>query len=401
MIIVSSNIEAKLLDLMKNIRGDSVAHYALHFHTSGLRENYKSEFQLRIAINILNDIFRQDKGNIFIGRDGDIFVVYSGNERSLLEKAIFQLRYLFVDDPLANNKDGSENEDFCTMYDLAFQWKSFYKICNDMMSIAAKTEAAESKIEKERRKRLFTPSLLVDIEQELNDIEIGFAIRKQPVCAIRKNREINPVFHEVYVNIPHFARLLSVDCDVTSDIWLFKRLTESLDLYVLDIVSDRPKAYLKTPMSLNLNSKTILTDAFSDFTRNIEKTLKASVIIEIGVEDVFADVRTFLKAKDFAQSRGYKICIDGLNTETFVQVDRASLGFDLAKMRWNADMAGDLASEKNKRLARAIKQCGANRLILCRCDSEHAIGYGHALGISLFQGRYPDKVIDPDTMIIN
>jgi len=401
MILVSNNVEAKLLDSMKALKDDIGDHYALHFHISLLGENYRSDFQLRIAINILNDLFRKERGNIFISKNGDMFVIYKGKSRALLEKAIFQLRYLFVDDPLANHKDGSENEDFCTMYDLTFQWKQFFKICSDLMGIAAKYEVEERKREKQKQKGLFTPAMLVDVEAELNSIELAFAVRMQPICAIKKTNEVNPVFNEIYLNMQHFRRLISVDCDVKSDLWLFKKLTESFDEHVMDIIADRPKAYLKTPISMNINARTILSPEFEKFSEMVKKNTNSSIILEIGVEDVFADVRLFLGAKDVAKSYGFRICIDGLNTETFVQVDRERLGFDLAKMRWNADMAGDLISEKNKQLARAIRQCGPNRMILCRCDSEHAIEYGHALGISLFQGRYPDKVLDPDTMIIN
>jgi hypothetical protein len=40
-------------------------------------------------------------------------------------------------------------------------------------------------------------------------------------------------------------------------------------------------------------------------------------------------------------------------------------------------------------------------VILARCDNQDAIYYGQALGISLFQGRYVDSVLDPHSDVVN
>jgi c-di-GMP-related signal transduction protein len=129
--------------------------------------------------------------------------------------------------------------------------------------------------------------------------------------------------------------------------------------------------------------------------------MKSSIILEVNIADIFADMPTYRKAQKKANDLGYKLCIDGLTDESFTQVQRQELGADLIKLQWNADVAGDLQDERNKQLKEKIRNCGSNRMILCRCDSDYAIEYGHALGITLFQGRYPDRVIDPDATIIN
>jgi hypothetical protein len=48
-----------------------------------------------------------------------------------------------------------------------------------------------------------------------------------------------------------------------------------------------------------------------------------------------------------------------------------------------------------------VKRCGANRVILTRCDNRQAVEYGQAFGISLFQGRYLDELIDPTRTVQN
>ena len=399
--IISTNVDARLLDTVKFLKGAAGSHYALHFHTSSLQEMYRSEFQQRIAVNIMNDIFRKEGGEIFAGRDGDIVVLYHGLNKDLLSQAIFQLRYMFADDPLAYHGEGQENENFCTLYDLAFQWRPFHRVCSERVTLATQLESQVKTPKPEEEKGLLTPSRLVNIIEELDGVDFSYAMRRQPVCAIQKNRQIKPVFHEMYVNMVHLRKLLSTDCNLASDKWLFRHLTDVLDAHVLELLTEHARQYLSQPVSLNLNVQTVLGDVFRRFRDRAKQESKAAIVVEIHIADVFTDMDAFLRARNLLHEAGYRLCLDGLTNESFVQVDREALGFDLAKLQWNADMVGDLANAANKKLAEAVKRCGSNRMILCRCDSEHAIDYGHALGISLYQGRYPDRVLNPSSMVIN
>ncbi|MGB1539953.1 MAG: hypothetical protein ACPG80_03250, partial [Rickettsiales bacterium] len=133
----------------------------------------------------------------------------------------------------------------------------------------------------------------------------------------------------------------------------------------------------------------------------IKPSVKVSIVLELQISDVFSDMEAFLVAKDSVQKMGYRVCLDGLTSLSFTQVDRAQLGFDLAKLQWNADAVADLNSAENRALAKAVDRAGPNRVILCRCDNRQAIDYGQAMGISLFQGRFLDRMIDPNAKVEN
>ena len=422
--IVANNPEPKLLELIRALRGDPGANYALHFKLSRLLEENRSDFQLKIAANVLYDIFRDEEGTIFQLRTGDIVVVYQGDDRIMLEKAIFQVRYLFVDDPLASNENGSENEEFSDLWDLGFQWQTFHRVCQEFVDFLGKrsapnaaaqqgyqspilqktNEQKDAKNSAPRRQEgvavAIDPMGLVEVMQRIEGVDISKAMRNQPICAKSSGQEIKPLFKENYVNIAHLSKLLGLNYNLLSDKDLFKYITHHLDFYVLQTIANRASYYLARPISLNLNVETVLSDYFMEFSKLI-KTATKSVIIEINVADVFSDMYAFSLARELAQNMGYRICLDGLTNLSFTQVDRKSLGFDLAKLLWNADMKGDLGTKENQRLAEAIRNCGSNRMILCRCDSHHAIDYGNALGISLFQGRYADRMLNPDTKVVN
>jgi len=123
--------------------------------------------------------------------------------------------------------------------------------------------------------------------------------------------------------------------------------------------------------------------------------------VELQISDVFEDMRAFAIARNSIQKLGYRVCLDGVTDMSFTQVDRERLGFDLVKLQWNADIPSDLQTKENKRISDAVKACGSNRVILTRCDNRKAVDYGQALGISLFQGRYLDKLMNPLAKVEN
>lgn len=400
MLTIIKDSETTLITMMNSLKDVPQGYYALHFHFSKLHESSKSEFQIKIALNVIHDLFKDYEGGVFLCTDSDIIVVYEGDDRSLLEKVIFQLRYLLMDDPLAYSSPGVENEEFCSVYMLEFQWRDFLIVCKKKLAEALEAIAKTTKTVTKPAKPL-TPSLLTRIENELKTMDLSQIIRAQAVCAAVKSRNIKPIFDEIYVNIPHLRQLIGADINITSNKTLFRYLTELLDKNVLTMLRKKHFTYLNKPVSINLNIESFFTDEFEQFDMSLQPKIKSSIIFEIHVSDVFSDIASFNLAKDYVKKVGYRVCLDGLNAHSFMQVNRAELGFDLAKVQWNADLESALGNEENQRLYQAIQKCGQNRVILCRCDSQYAIDYGHALGISLFQGRYIDQILNPTAKVIN
>lgn len=396
--VIKSNIEARLVDFSNDIRDSGGNFYVVHFRLSKLSELHKNDFQIKIAVNILNDLFQEEEGEILKLENYDVFLIYHGDDRGLINKAIFQLRYLFFDDHLANLPNGKENKDFCEVFDLNFQWTEFAQLTAKIMSGSMQRLLGKDDVKKLPQA---TPKLIASLEEEIKETRLDGSIRKQPICSYSEDGKIKPIFHEVYINIPHLQKSINTNIAITGNKWLFLYLTEKLDEKVIETISINPESYLYMPISLNLNLDTVLSKDFQEFSE-IAKDFKCQIVVEIGVADVFSEINSFYKARDLCKQNGHKICIDGLNNDAFIQVNRKKLGFDLAKLQWNADFRIDLESGKeNQELIETIQDCGGNRLILCRCDDVNAIDYGEALGINLFQGRYPDRILNPNSQIEN
>lgn len=418
--IISKDSEAKMVDMVEGLRGESAGWRGLHFRFSRLLEHYKSDYQVKIAVNLITDLIKEPEGTIFVCPDFDIVVLTKGAQKSLLEKVVFQLRYLFMDDPLAYNADGQENPDFSQIYDLSIEWEEMGRATRRKLGASAKTEVLENILNgvaghkqvsgsaganagaaAGRKIKPITPTRLATIERDLMPADLSRVIRKQPVCAAPEGKQIRRVFDELYINIAHLRQILMADVDFSSNRWLFKYLTQLLDEKVLTLLRHNPNRYFDVPVSLNLNVATLLSDKFAEFDAAIKPSVKVSIVLELQVADIFADMEAFIIAKDTVQKMGYRVCLDGLTGLSFQQINREQLGFDLAKLQWNADAKNETDSDENQAIQSAVERCGANRIILCRCDNKDAIDYGKAMGISLFQGRYLDKLLNPNAKVEN
>lgn len=417
MFTTTKDAEPKLIELLTSIKDETNSWRAIHFRFNLLQEHYRSNYQVKIAVNLINDLLKSNQGGLFVLNDYNLYVVAKSVTKAQLDKVIFQLRYLFADDPLSYDTEGEENPEFCEVYDLSVSYDHFLDatrrriVKNARRAAPVKKEAVKPQSENKggvASSLAFAGAVvslsaqrLANIERDLEGADLSRVMRRQPICAAVPNMMVRRVFDEFYVNIAHLRQMLSANVDLTSNRWLFKYLTQMLDARMLDMIGRNAARFLDRPISINLNVETLLSDHFTKFDAAIKPSMKVSIVIELQIADVFNDMAAFMVAKEAVQKLGYRVCLDGLTSLSFTQIDRERLGFDLAKLQWNADLESDLKSRENKQLAEAVKNCGPNRIILCRCDDRKAVDYGQALGISLFQGRFLDRIIDPTSKIEN
>lgn len=412
--IVNDKAQETLVDLVGSLRGSPEGYYALHFNFSQLLEQYRSDYQIKIAVNILHDLYKGQDGIVFVLTNKDVIVLYHGGDRGLLEKSIFQLRYLFMDDSLSYTEDGFENPDFCAVYDLEFQWRDFFRSCKVLMGSpntemikvaepqpapkvekpapAKKEESAAIQAQASEPLIRFTPDGLDHVLHKLQKTDISRTIESQAICAFPRHKT-TPVslYKETFVHIAKLRELLNIHTDLLSNKSLFKYLTHMLDKKVLDYFKEKT-LLLDNPLCLNINVTSLTSEAFVSLDKLIPQKNKKSVILEIHISDVFEDLQRYLVVQDEIKKMGYQLCLDGLDDVSILYVNPKALGFNLIKLQWNPEMTTKAAnSEHLSDVADAVKAFGANRLILCRCDNQSAIDYGHSLGISLFQGWHVDK----------
>lgn len=109
----------------------------------------------------------------------------------------------------------------------------------------------------------------------------------------------------------------------------------------------------------------------------------------------FFDIEAYLFVRDHVQNKGWRICLDGLTCADIDLYDVRGLGVDLVKIVWDQRMPA-LVVDARERLAAMVREIGSSRAVLCRVDSRVAVDFGHAIGFSMFQGRYVEQLVSQD-----
>lgn len=390
-----------LLDYIERLNQHRDGRRAIHLHLSALKPQNRRDHHIRIAANTFETLVRRHDGQLFHLRNGDLFVGLRGASVADIDDVVLKLRFLFSNDPLFSTEDGANGlgaQGFCTWYDVP---TDYTQMLNDVRHIAqAESRAARTAAERPEPtpvqppadRRPLDPATLGRLETALRTVDISGMVRRQSVCAIFPGRAPQPMFSELFVSIGLVQKALVPGIDLTADRWLFQRLTETLDQRVLSILPTI-EGRLPLPTCVNINVSTLLSPEFLAFDKALRQRTQKVMVFELQSIDVFGDMGSFLFAREFVRDRGYRLSLDGLNHLIFPLFDRQALGFDFQKIYWSSDIATEVEATRRQALLEAIRRVGPNRVVLCRCDSPDAVGFGHSVGITLFQGSHIDRLI--------
>jgi hypothetical protein len=408
-------VETQLLAFVRKLERNYYDWRVVHLHLSGLKPRNRRDYQLRIAAREFDGLVRKFKSELFQASNGDIFFIWHGGTYADVDPVVLRLRYLFSDDPLANANDTALTDNaellvayddgqflqalpslasglvqppkFCTWFDLEREYEAF---CLHLNEYFERLGPGRSDVDGPRREPL-DPARLARMETSLANMDLSGLIRRQPVCALLPRVAPQPLFAELYVAIRELAETLLPGVDLAADTWLFQRLAESLDRRLLSCLVSHQMGVAQGAISVNLRLATLLSPEFLKFDHEYRRQTAAPVIIELQLIDIFAELGAYLFIREFVRERGYLMCIDGLHYLHLPLIDRKRLGADLVKVIWSPDLLDGLDEARRQELKAAIKRAGVDRVILCRCDSADAIGWGQSVGIRLFQGHYIDS----------
>ncbi len=334
------------------------------------------------------------EGKAFGFRNDDVFIVYSPkiNENQIKALLIKTGLYFSADSKIENP------EALQRTFVLPAEKDALnYEVSRIESTMPSRSDAASEKsaahkrfvlppVAAEQGKKQLTPAELARISKALVNTDFSNMIRRQFVCIVLDDIAPSPMFEEVFVSIADLGETILPDVSLTATPWLFQDLTETLDKCVLTTVSRHDDGAFYRDFSLNLNVSSILSEDFKSFDKGIRENMKASVVLELQPIDIVSDFSMYVRARDFAQSLGYKICIDGVSALNLPFIDREKLGADFVKLTWQADLP-DLLMQDEK-LKEKILSIGSNRTILCRVDDEKALNFAKESKITLLQGRY-------------
>ncbi|RMD64080.1 MAG: hypothetical protein D6826_03350 [Alphaproteobacteria bacterium] len=388
-----TNQEAAFLDYVERIGKSRAERWVTFVHLSQLSPAYRQPHHLRIASATFELIIDKFEGTLFRLSNDDLVVCCKGDCETMLNKAAEQVKALFRKDAaLACAKSGEAQ--FVEVFDVEHDYPAllnYAQVLNErrsagMESIATKRSAPPP--------RPMQPSDLQAIMTAIAQADLSGMIRRQPVCILAQGQPPKPVFFEVFTSIEILRQTLVPDIDILANRWLFQDLSRILDKRLIAHLARRDDDIMTRAFSLNLNVETLMTAAFLDLDEAMSSAMRRTIVIELQLHDVFADISAFQFAREFLSGRGYRFCLDGLTHLTLPLIDRERLGFDLVKVFWSPDLHAHATGPKSAALREAAESVGQGRLILARCDSEAAIETGDALGALLYQGHLIDAMLN-------
>jgi EAL domain-containing protein (putative c-di-GMP-specific phosphodiesterase class I) len=382
--------EMLLLDHAQRLARHRTGRRVVHLQLSRLRPEHRRGQHLRIARNVFQSLFAGYDGQLFQMRNADMIFVTRTASHDEIQSLVAKFRPLFGDDPAVKVEIGPNA--FCAIYDLETAYEHFLKLAERLAESMRAPEAAAVP---------FTPPLkplmpeeLSHIDRALSQADISGLIRRQPVCAVLPGAPPHPVFRELYVSIADLRGLIAPRVDLASSRWLFQHLTETLDRRMIATVPRLPEWKSTTRLSLNLNVSTLLSDPFLDFVEAVGHAERRTLVIEVQMIDVAAATTDYMLARDFLHARGHRICLDGIAPQSVAFYDFARLGADMVKVLWSPEIADPDMAQPREDITSLVRRVGEARVILCRCGDSVALDSGQALGITLFQGRRIDRLLE-------
>ena len=395
--------EYLLLDYLDRLTRLREGRRAVHVHLSRLKPQNRREHHVRIAANTLEDFARAVEGEMFLLGNADIVLVTKGAELSQLDEAVMRLRYLFTDDPLAQTGlDDIGHGRFASIYNLESQFERFHEEVEQLHEDERQRAKRLSQIAQQSgeadadARRVLTPEQLGQLEKVLQQADLSNVLRRQAVCAIAGDGPPKPIFNEVFVSIIELAGQVLPNVNLVANRWLFQHLTQTLDRRVLRMLAKADDSSLHTSFSINVNVQTLLAPEFLEFDASLRMGSRGTLVVELQMVDIFSDFSSYVFARDFVKEKGYRVCLDGVHHDMLPFIDRQKMGIDLIKLMSGPVFEGDGPSAKKAEIAREIERCGKARVILSRCDNKAMIRSGQEMGISMFQGRVLDQVLQSE-----
>lgn len=389
----SGNQEYRLLEYVERLGRYREGRKAVYIHLSDLKSHNRRDHHLRIAANTFEGLVRPYEGQLFRLSSHDLIFFFKAVSPEEVDEAVSRLRYLFHDDPITNDSAPDGIDSFATWFDVERQHDE----------LLALVRSLHTDVEK-RRRRLAAVSAGSDEKPPIDPHRLGALIdtiasadlsnvmRRQTVFAVVGSQAPQPLFRELFISIPELRKLILPNYDITANRWLFQYLTETLDKRMLALLMRNDDPAIANSFSLNLNISTLLSPEFLAFDESLKGGVRGTIVLELRMIDIYADIAAFTFARDFAHDRGYRICLDWLTEHTLPFVDRAKLGIDLLKLEWSPRMLDHPSPEHRTRLREAIEAAGRTKVVLFHVDSEQALAFGQSLGIAIFQGRYIDQL---------
>lgn len=393
--------EELLVDYAERLERHRQGRRAVQIHLSQLRPYNQRPHHIRVAKQILEPLVKRFDAGVYQLWNNDVVALTKGATEDDIDVYVRHIRGMFKEDPLfsAPPSPSRRPAPFCSWYDIEAEWETFIELArkhsddrrkaNSQAAAAAKNTGAQI----DSSGTTIGPAILEKLEKAIINADLANVLRRQQVFAIIPGAKPAPILTELFFSMPFLAQTVAPGYNVTADKWLFQHLARVLDARMLALMPRQEYQPMLKNASLNLSLATVLSPEFLDFDKATNNKERGPLAIELPAIDFFSEPEDFAFARDFLKERGYKIILDQVKYQLLPQMNRDQLDVDLIKVIWTPGFYDDCISTQAENMQKAVDHFGRERIILCRVDSEQGLEIGGKLGISLFQGRLLDAMV--------
>lgn len=389
--------ESLLLAHLQRLEHAPAGCCAVLCHLSNLQAPYRKAHFVRIAARSFDTLTNHFDATLYVLANFDVALLCRNVRVEDIDTAIYKLRALFAEDPLAAEAGADGVDGFATWYDLS-EWA-------DLSDLEEAIAARDAELRQNQDAAAAQPGAggppmvpldaagLVQLEKRLQALRLTDVVRQQPTVDVRPDRGRSILFKEHYVAMAELRQRIAPDIDLFASPWLFHYMADILDRRMLAVIGRMNFATLKDAISLNLHVGSVTSPEFQVFDDQIGDH-SGKIIVEIQMVDIVADMGAFIQARRRLRERGYRLLVDGLFPMALQYFDPGLLEPDFLKINWSPDLGRDQRSRQRAELGDMIRYIGSDKFVLARAESEEAIRWGLNLGLHRFQGFFVDKLVD-------
>jgi hypothetical protein len=349
------------------------ARAALVLHLSRLQDPAPRPHHRRIARAMLNDAALNHAGEVFSRGNGDLVLLCESAGASELLDSLGRL--------------------FSANAPAADRLLSLWTLPEDSSLLEAYlSHTAASSAPREEPDA--APASIGALDALIGTTHLSDLIRRQTATHLTQGG-MGVLYRELSFSIPALNARMNDSVPVDADPYLFCHLAARLDARMMDLVGYELAGH-QTPtprptLHLNLTLHTILSPAFLRLA-DIVRAAQAQIGVEIALVEAYADPLMFTAARMVLRAHGFTVVLDAVTYSALLVTRPGALDADLVKLDWTPRMAALDAREQHL-LTGAIQRLGPHRIVLHRTETEDAVAWGVAQGITRFQGRHVDAIL--------
>ncbi|UEM22404.1 hypothetical protein JL100_006565 [Skermanella mucosa] len=378
--------DERLLKLLQSAKRELQGLRLIHLHLSILQDkNYGDIHEIKRAVQAIadNSAYLQ----LFTLSNDDVLILYKGIKFSTITEACQKIEKLMLSRTKMTGPNAYRENSLYSIMELSLNFVNVIRFIEGLDKDGGGGDAAKA-----ATKEPISLEELAKIERQIGNFDLSPFMLNQPIVDIQAEEDNRREYFEIYIAVKSLEDRLSPEFDLTANRWLFNYFTSSLDHAVLKSLNHGVDFIRGHKIGLNLNLSTIMSSAFVKFDERLTMELRGNIVLEINKADLVENIETYKEVVEFANNRGYSICIDGITPMWVEHMDLEYMACDYAKMFWNNDLL-DMSEAALERFGAKIRSQENCRFILGRCSSVTGLLFAQKHGIHLVQGRMVDTIL--------